>query len=199
VRRRLFNLAAAVSLVICATIAVLWVRHRDYVLAGSRNGRVWELSCERDALGLSTAPGWRHPPIWQVDGSGNGPWRFSTYGDGGNSSEFSLCGFHYQRADSVPQVQKEYGKIDPVDPQVDWWLGYDVVPIRTVLLPYWMLLVGVLGAPAIWSVNALTRRVRRRRRSRRGCCERCAYDLTGNASGVCPECGTPVAKAGLER
>jgi rubrerythrin len=24
-------------------------------------------------------------------------------------------------------------------------------------------------------------------------CEQCAYDLTGNASGVCPECGAPAA------
>jgi hypothetical protein len=29
----------------------------------------------------------------------------------------------------------------------------------------------------------------------RGCCTRCGYDLTGNVSGVCPECGTPVVSA----
>jgi len=23
------------------------------------------------------------------------------------------------------------------------------------------------------------------------CCTRCSYDLTGNVSGICPECGTP--------
>ncbi|MBU0640342.1 MAG: hypothetical protein KKB50_15875 [Planctomycetes bacterium] len=27
------------------------------------------------------------------------------------------------------------------------------------------------------------------RRSRPGCCTRCGYNLTGNVSGVCPECG----------
>jgi hypothetical protein len=32
----------------------------------------------------------------------------------------------------------------------------------------------------------------RRRRFPPGCCVRCAYDLTGNVSGVCPECGTKV-------
>lgn len=31
-----------------------------------------------------------------------------------------------------------------------------------------------------------------RRRVRRGVCLRCGYDLTGNISGVCPECGTRV-------
>jgi uncharacterized paraquat-inducible protein A len=29
-------------------------------------------------------------------------------------------------------------------------------------------------------------------RRRRGLCVKCGYDLTGNTSGVCPECGTPL-------
>ena len=41
--------------------------------------------------------------------------------------------------------------------------------------------------------------VRRRRsspasRRRRGLCEGCGYDLTGNKSGVCPECGAPIGE-----
>ena len=34
--------------------------------------------------------------------------------------------------------------------------------------------------------------VRRWERRRRGLCPMCAYDLTGNVSGVCPECGKPI-------
>lgn len=34
----------------------------------------------------------------------------------------------------------------------------------------------------------------KRRRRKRGLCVHCEYDLTGNVSGVCPECGTPVSK-----
>lgn len=34
---------------------------------------------------------------------------------------------------------------------------------------------------------------RDRPRGRLGCCLRCGYDLTGNISGVCSECGLPVA------
>lgn len=33
------------------------------------------------------------------------------------------------------------------------------------------------------------------RRISPGHCEQCDYDLTGNTSGVCPECGTPVLEA----
>lgn len=36
----------------------------------------------------------------------------------------------------------------------------------------------------------------RHRRRRRNQCLRCGYDLTGNVSGVCPECGTPVPPGG---
>ena len=33
--------------------------------------------------------------------------------------------------------------------------------------------------------------LRRSHRRRLGLCVKCGYDLTGNVSGVCPECGTP--------
>ena len=34
--------------------------------------------------------------------------------------------------------------------------------------------------------------IRRHRRGKRGLCLKCGYNLTGNMSGVCPECGTKV-------
>jgi|CXWL01.1.fsa_nt_gi hypothetical protein len=54
-------------------------------------------------------------------------------------------------------------------------------------IPYWF--VGVLLAtyPA-WTL--VGRPVYNYRRYRRGHCIKCGYNLTGNASGVCPECGT---------
>lgn len=52
-----------------------------------------------------------------------------------------------------------------------------------LLCPLWLPL-GVVAAVSIWM---------RRRRHRAGCCETCGYDLTGNLSGQCPECGTRVA------
>jgi hypothetical protein len=38
----------------------------------------------------------------------------------------------------------------------------------------------------------IIRRIRRWHRRRRGFCARCTYNLTGNVSGVCPECGTEI-------
>jgi hypothetical protein len=54
-----------------------------------------------------------------------------------------------------------------------------------VLVPFWMpfLLVAIPTA-YLWHLD--------RRRFPRGHCQRCGYDLTGNVSGVCPECGEKV-------
>ena len=36
--------------------------------------------------------------------------------------------------------------------------------------------------------------LRRWRRDREGLCVKCGYNLTGNVSGICPECGRPIEK-----
>ena len=50
------------------------------------------------------------------------------------------------------------------------------------LLPLWIPFL-ILALPTAWLWH------RDRRRIRPGCCLRCGYDLTGNRSGVCSECG----------
>ena len=53
-------------------------------------------------------------------------------------------------------------------------------------LPYWCILVVTLPLPMIFAA----RWHRHSRRIRRNLCLHCGYSLTGNTSGVCPECGT---------
>lgn len=56
----------------------------------------------------------------------------------------------------------------------------------TASAPIWAVL-GVFAAyPTIVFIRGP---LRRRRRHRKGLCIKCSYDLTGNESGVCPECG----------
>lgn len=62
-------------------------------------------------------------------------------------------------------------------------LGLDLLPIAILL--------------SVWPACAYTlARIRRAMRTRRGQCLECGYDLTGNVSGVCPECGKPCVRAG---
>ena len=55
----------------------------------------------------------------------------------------------------------------------------------------WMAGVDAVSASAL---GLIWFRQRRARRVRAGLCPRCAYNLTGNVSGVCPECGAPVVR-----
>lgn len=57
-------------------------------------------------------------------------------------------------------------------------------PIQ-IVVPFWLMLVIVTGPSTFhfW---------RQRRRGVAGHCASCGYDLTGNTSGACPECGTPI-------
>jgi len=51
-------------------------------------------------------------------------------------------------------------------------------------LPFWLLFF-FFAMPTAWLFH------RDRWRVRPSCCPRCGYDLTGNTSGVCSECGAP--------
>lgn len=63
--------------------------------------------------------------------------------------------------------------------------------IRAVAIPHWTLCMSLLAYPVIVFIRGPLRRWRRRRR---GLCLRCGYDLAGNESGVCPECGKEYSK-----
>jgi hypothetical protein len=54
-----------------------------------------------------------------------------------------------------------------------------------VLIPYWSIALA-LGICPLWMI------VRFARKPRYNHCSTCSYNLTGNTSGICPECGTAV-------
>ena len=60
----------------------------------------------------------------------------------------------------------------------------------TLVVPLWFVALLTAIAPA----RAVTRYIRQRRRGLDAprLCRTCSYDLTGNVSGVCPECGTRI-------
>lgn len=62
----------------------------------------------------------------------------------------------------------------------------------TVIVPFWL----AASVSCLLPLRAIAVWWRRHRRGRpqAGACRRCRYDLTGNLSGVCPECGSAIAK-----
>lgn len=63
-----------------------------------------------------------------------------------------------------------------------------LVSFWRIVVPCWFVLFAFLVVSA-WSV---VRWKRRRRKRLAGGCRRCGYNLTGNVSGVCPECGEKI-------
>ena len=59
-----------------------------------------------------------------------------------------------------------------------------VIRVFTIEIPLWMPTLTL----ALLTVRSWRRSMRY---PRPGCCRRCGYDLTGNTSGVCSECGAP--------
>jgi hypothetical protein len=59
-----------------------------------------------------------------------------------------------------------------------------------LVIPFWAIVVLTSLAPICWLLKW------RRDRSHFGAgrCTSCGYNLTGNTSGICPECGTPVPR-----
>lgn len=66
--------------------------------------------------------------------------------------------------------------------------------IASIVIPFYTLML-VFGAyPSVALIRFLRGPYRRRRRRARGQCEACAYNLTANTTGICPECGTSVSE-----
>ena len=61
-----------------------------------------------------------------------------------------------------------------------------------VVVRMWLLSAVFFTYPTIAFIRGPYRRHRRRRK---GLCPTCGYDLAGNVSGVCPECGTIVGES----
>jgi hypothetical protein len=168
--RRVFNVAALLSLVLCLATVSLWVRSywvqdyaariglRQYVTASCRGQLIFErltaLQIDGgDPVPIASPPRFLHqsaPP------------------------ELSIIkrGFYAYKI-----FEEEYGD------------GYRRVETQAVGFPCWVAAMAFAISPLV--VARLHYR-ESRRKALVGCCRKCGYNLTGNVSGVCPECGMPI-------
>jgi hypothetical protein len=76
-----------------------------------------------------------------------------------------------------------------------WWTPFDGNGQYYWSLPTlpcaWVVVAGI----AVWNVWAWLKWYTTPAAPKPGHCRSCGYDLTGNVSGRCPECGAPVAEA----
>ncbi len=146
---------------------------------------------------VHTAVRERDTTIWVADGN------LHAYADDGGSwwDQIQISPARLYLAISIHPNSRQ--------PSKHWWLGLGPLGLLSLQIieqpcpassptcilyvrftaPTWMLVAALLSWPVLSVVHGPLRRYRRRRR---GLCVNCAYNLTGNESGVCPECGTEV-------
>jgi hypothetical protein len=169
-RRRLFNGLAALSLLICVSMAGLWMRSywkEDWFEWAGEHSRVDVIS-SRGQFFVS----------WVNEGPGIG----STTG----------FDFYSEQATVRPSVDLRAQR------QIEF-VGFGavadnrLVPLYGLFLPTWFLAIVFAFVPSVW-----LRMQRNVRQSLTSICAECGYDLRATPD-RCPECGTVPAKKGAVR
>lgn len=179
VARWALNGLTAMSLLLCLTSAGLWIRGSfggDCFSQTAKSGRYSEVSTYWDQITLITAPRSIDPDRCPAPFT-------ESIADQPTTERGELL--WSALALNMP-VTSTYAGIVSV--------SHAAGPTGTIWAvhgPTWLPVVLFALLPACWLAVARSRELLRRRWLRLHVCLTCGYDLTGNESGTCPECGTP--------
>jgi len=117
-------------------------------------------------------------------------WFGDTYIKTGTAHGFVVCQWHRSTKDSLSTHPNTGWDMHRCPNELDFGFEMPYIEILGLdrgwlALPCWLLLL-IFGIPTglLWTF--------RERDLPPNACEHCGYDLTGNVSGRCPECGTPL-------
>ena len=206
-KRRLLNLLTTSSLVLCASVALLWIR--SYM-----GGEGAAHAGPRHNAAINSFTGHIGIELWRGEGAGNfdllepdgrdasATGLFADIDESISRPDHHAAAWSYRGAARPPLVAGS-GFLAAVGVSV----GNDVVvatspaglppwsgSISWITLPYWLILA-VIAIPAVWRGQNL---LRQRLRPQPGYCPRCGYDLRATTD-RCPECGAitpPIPRMG---
>jgi len=167
----MFNGLAVLSLVLCVALMVLWP-------LGHRRSESWWFTTQDRTTGFVTAISLENGKGWIV---------VSDVRTRLKPVEPGYKGWHHGLL--YQSFAAKFG---------GWWNYYRGDVTNKKLDRHWrMIRVRVALSTALTAILPLTwfawAIYQRRKRRVPGYCLHCGYNLTGNISGVCPECGKPIA------
>jgi hypothetical protein len=181
-KRRLFTILSALSLLLFVAVIVMWVLSYSgtYSLVRKQPTSITRVDCSRGRFFASRASGisGTGSGLWAHDGPAAAPWR---------------SGRAFPPLDLDDGMRSESGGGYRAIAGVGYGggtLAGTGAALRVISAPHWLVALATAALPAAW----LTRWQRERVRARRlhgGCCERCGYDLRATRQ-RCPECGLAV-------
>ena len=195
---RLFNFAAVVSLMLCLATVVLWVRTYDapenWTLTAT-NRYIARSYCGKVSLSQ------QHRVVLSLDGIPDfAPAMLPTVLQKGHLEPFSSVWlWNHERPRPWNRMGITWGEQPDglVKMSIQFRPGQgsvlEATVARLVAVPYWLLFCVTACTPLIQAGRWVARHWRRSLLA--GLCSSCGYNLTGNTSGICPECGTPIDEA----
>jgi hypothetical protein len=188
--RWLVHSLVVLSLLLCLAIIVLWVRSYTVVddLALAR-GRSYEICSDSGVLHVGVTSTFVGTVISETSRS------ITIYGPRREHCRLTLSHHNWWCPSTAAKLggMTTFGvRTGPTGIIIDTDRGTWIEAFRALLFPHWCAAVVFGILPSMWLV-----RWRRRRRYRAaGECRQCGYNLTGNLSGFCPECGTAIGEVG---
>ena len=191
-RRKLFNSFAAVSLVLFLATLTLWVRSfsvLENVAYARAGGAAVVVRSSRGVIYFDRRSHWDYQLGWswgrRLMGKGEQPFRWIYQTPSENVTVLGLGTIwgtvRTWPGNRYPNVPTPRNLQDP---------RWETDQYATICVPCWFAAFCFALSPACWLLSQYPITAAQKRR--RGLCGRCSYNLTGNTSGVCPECGTSI-------
>jgi hypothetical protein len=188
----MINGLTALSLLLCVGITIVWVRSKfvgDSIWGTHQVGGVYYRP--RANGGRAPLYRWKHYSANSQDGELIMSWEETFILEPESPYQPNQ---HMSHKD-IPHLAEALCGVRPIN--WHFFLGHfeplrKTISTRSVLAIRWWVLDALTALlPAVWLVQWGRRWYLRRL----GGCSKCHYDLTGNVSGVCPECGRKIAEA----
>jgi hypothetical protein len=168
-RRSVFDIAATVSFLLCAATVLLWVRSYTTRIAWTfhRHGTPYALAARQGHMGID-----------------NRDWVL-TFSTARKNRLYALIAQYRTLPARTPEDFETRTIRKAEIASVNAWTS---PPLVWHYIPIWPATAcfAILPTTCLWSIR------KRRFRLSMGHCLNCNHNLTGNTSGVCPECGTAI-------